>query len=169
MTVTSTSRNVRMSPKKVREVTRQIQGMDVAQARAVLAAIPRKSARLVAESLKSAVANAASIRDDQDSWSDGAVQDKVADLKQQIESRRERNEKSRKIRYLERRLEQLEEYMDSDNKLAEDKLFIETAIATAAKPLRRWRTRARGGGTPIIKRTSHIRIILSDETSITDE
>ena len=95
MTVTSTSRNVRMSPKKVREVTRQIQGMDVARARAVLAAIPRKSARLVAESLKTAVANAASIRDDQDSWSDSAVQDKVADLKQQIESRRERNEKSR--------------------------------------------------------------------------
>ena len=118
MTVTSTSRNVRMSPKKVREVTRQIQGMDVAHARAVLAAIPRKSARLVASLLKTAVANAASIRDDKDSWSDSAVQDKVADLKQQIESRRERNEKSRKIRILERRLEQLEDYMDSYNKLS---------------------------------------------------
>ena len=58
MTVTSTSRNVRMSPKKVREVTRQIAGLPVARAQAVLANIPRKSAQLVSKTLKTAIANA---------------------------------------------------------------------------------------------------------------
>lgn len=58
MEVQAITRNVRMSAQKMREVTRQIQGMGVAQAQAVLAVVPRKSARLVAKTLKSAVANA---------------------------------------------------------------------------------------------------------------
>ena len=58
MNVTSTARNVRMSPKKVREITRQVQGMPIADAQAVLSAIPRKSARLVAKTLKTAIADA---------------------------------------------------------------------------------------------------------------
>jgi large subunit ribosomal protein L22 len=52
------TRNVRMSAQKVREVTRQIQGLSAAKAQAVLAVVPRKSARLVAKTLKSAIANA---------------------------------------------------------------------------------------------------------------
>lgn len=51
-------KNVPMSPQKVREVTRQIQGLPALQAQAVLAVVPRKSARLVAKTLKSAMANA---------------------------------------------------------------------------------------------------------------
>ena len=47
-----------MSPQKVREVTRQIQGLPALQAQAVLAVVPRKSARLIAKTLKSAIANA---------------------------------------------------------------------------------------------------------------
>ncbi len=47
-----------MSPQKMREVTRQIQGLNAVHAQAVLAAVPRKSARLVAKTLKSALANA---------------------------------------------------------------------------------------------------------------
>ena len=47
-----------MSAQKMREVTRQIQGLPAQQASAVLAAVPRKSARLVAKTLKSAIANA---------------------------------------------------------------------------------------------------------------
>ncbi len=47
-----------MSAQKMREVTRQIQGLPVIHAQAVLAVVPRKSARLVAKTLKSAVANA---------------------------------------------------------------------------------------------------------------
>ena len=47
-----------MSAQKVREVVRQIQGMNALQAQAVLAVVPRKSARFVAKTLKSAIANA---------------------------------------------------------------------------------------------------------------
>jgi len=51
-------KNVPMSPQKVREVTRQIQGLPALQAQALLAVVPRKSARLIAKTLKSAIANA---------------------------------------------------------------------------------------------------------------
>jgi len=47
-----------MSPQKVREVVRQIQGLSARQAQAVLAVVPRKSARAVAKTLDSAIANA---------------------------------------------------------------------------------------------------------------
>jgi len=58
MEVHAITRNVRMSPQKMREVVRQIQGMPAERAMAVLAVVPRKSARLVAKTLKSAIANA---------------------------------------------------------------------------------------------------------------
>jgi len=51
-------KNVRMSAQKMREMVRQIQGLPALQAQAVLAVVPRKSARLVAKTLKSAIANA---------------------------------------------------------------------------------------------------------------
>lgn len=47
-----------MSAQKMREVVRQIQGLPALQAQAVLAVVPRKSARVVAKTLKSAIANA---------------------------------------------------------------------------------------------------------------
>lgn len=47
-----------MSPKKVREVARTIQGRKAPDAVEYLALIPRKSARLLAKTLKSAIANA---------------------------------------------------------------------------------------------------------------
>jgi len=47
-----------MSPKKMREVSRLIQGRKAAAAADCLALIPRKSARLIAKTLKSAIANA---------------------------------------------------------------------------------------------------------------
>jgi large subunit ribosomal protein L22 len=58
MQVQSITRNVRMSAQKMREMVRQIQGLPAEQAAAVLAVVPRKSARLVAKTLKSAIANA---------------------------------------------------------------------------------------------------------------
>ncbi len=58
MEVKSITRNVRMSAQKMREVVRQIQGLPAQEAVAVLAVVPRKSARLVAKTLKSAIANA---------------------------------------------------------------------------------------------------------------
>jgi large subunit ribosomal protein L22 len=58
MEVQALTRNARMSPKKVREITTQIQGRKVPDAVDLLALIPRKSARLVLKTLKSAIANA---------------------------------------------------------------------------------------------------------------
>jgi large subunit ribosomal protein L22 len=58
MEVQALTRYARMSPKKVREVARLIQGRRVAEALDLVTLIPRKSARLLAKTLKSAVANA---------------------------------------------------------------------------------------------------------------
>ena len=171
MKVTSTTRKVRMSPKKVREVTRQLlprkdkkgkkMCLSVDQAQALLSAIPRKSARLVAKTLKTAIADAEHIRSE---WSEGDVQNRVAEIKQDIENHTKEDGKLyRKYRHLPGKLARLESYLDSEHKLAEGKLTVREAVVGAATPLRRWRTRARGGGSPIIKRTSHIRITLSDE------
>jgi large subunit ribosomal protein L22 len=58
MEIQALTRNARMSPKKVREVARLIQGRSVTQAIDFLSLIPRKSSRLLVKTLKSAVANA---------------------------------------------------------------------------------------------------------------
>ncbi len=58
MQVQAIYKNFRMSPQKMREVVRQIQGLPALHAQAVLAVVPRKSARVVAKTLKSAIANA---------------------------------------------------------------------------------------------------------------
>jgi large subunit ribosomal protein L22 len=58
MQVQAITKNVRMSAQKMREVVRQIQGLSALQAQAVLRVVPRKSARLVAKTLQSAMANA---------------------------------------------------------------------------------------------------------------
>jgi len=58
MQVHAILKNVPMSPQKVREVVRQIQGLPALHAQAVLAVVPRKSARFVAKTLRSAIANA---------------------------------------------------------------------------------------------------------------
>ena len=58
MEVQALTRNARMSPNKVREVARTIQGRAANDAVEYLMLIPRKSARLIAKTLKSAIANA---------------------------------------------------------------------------------------------------------------
>ena len=58
MEVQALTRYARMSPKKVREVARTIQGRKAAEAVDYLMLIPRKSAKLIAKTLKSAIANA---------------------------------------------------------------------------------------------------------------
>jgi large subunit ribosomal protein L22 len=101
-----------MSPKKVREVVMEIQGRNAAEALELLSFIPRKSARLVAKTLKSAVANA-----------------------------------------------------ENNNDLSSDSLVIKKAVVEQGPAFRRFRPGARGTAKPYRKRTSHIRIILSDETA----
>ena len=58
MQVHAITKNIRMSAQKMREVVRQIQGLPAIQAQAVLQVVPRKGARFVAKTLKSAIANA---------------------------------------------------------------------------------------------------------------
>ncbi len=62
MEVQAITKNVRMSAQKMREVVRQIQGMSAQHAAAVLQVVPRKGARLVAKTLKSAIANAEDLK-----------------------------------------------------------------------------------------------------------
>jgi len=58
MEVQALTRYAHMSPKKVREVARTIQGRAAPAAAEYLDLIPRKSARLIAKTLRSAIANA---------------------------------------------------------------------------------------------------------------
>jgi large subunit ribosomal protein L22 len=58
MEIQALTRYARMSPKKVREVARVIQGRPASEAMDLVRFIPRKSARLIAKTLKSAIANA---------------------------------------------------------------------------------------------------------------
>ncbi len=109
MEVQAITRNVRMSAQKVREVVRQIQGLPAQHAAAVLAVVPRKSARLVAKTLKSAIANA------------------------------------------------------ENNKGAKpEALRVKEAVAGTATSMKRFVPKARGSAGPILKRTCHIKIVLSD-------
>ena len=62
MQVQAIAKNIRMSAQKMREVVRQIQGLPAAHAQAVLAVVPRKGARFVAKTLKSAIANAEDLK-----------------------------------------------------------------------------------------------------------
>ena len=118
MEVKSISKNVRMSPQKVREVTRQIQGMNALKAQSALAAVTRKSARLISKTLKSAIANA---------------------------------------EYL--AAEKADENQDFDS----EKLWVKEAVVGDGVTMKRWQPKARGSAGPIHKRSSNIRIILSDQ------
>ena len=46
-----------------------------------------------------------------------------------------------------------------------DLLVIHNIVADQGPTLKRWRARARGRGTRILKRTSHITVILAEESS----
>ena len=58
MEVQAITRYARMSPKKMREVANIVKGKPAVEAAEYLGLIPRKSARLIAKTLKSAIANA---------------------------------------------------------------------------------------------------------------
>lgn len=109
MEVQAITRNIRMSAQKMREVVRQIQGLPATQAAAVLSVVPRKSARVVAKTLKSAMANA------------------------------------------------------ENNKGAKPEvLWVKEAVAGTATTLKRFVPKARGSAGPILKRSCHVKIVLSD-------
>ena len=106
-----------MSAQKMREMVRQIQGLPALQAQAILAVVPRKSARVVAKTLQSAIANA-------------------EDLKVHKTEHRDVNV---------------------------DLMRIKEAVAQTATSFKRFTPKARGSAGPIIKRSCHVKIILTDE------
>lgn len=58
MEVKSTSKYVRVSPKKARDVAREIQGLPVSSALDILTFTPKKAATLIGKTLKTAIADA---------------------------------------------------------------------------------------------------------------
>jgi len=58
MEVKSTYKYARISPKKARDVAREIQGLPVSDALDALTYTPKKAAQLISKTLKSAIANA---------------------------------------------------------------------------------------------------------------
>jgi large subunit ribosomal protein L22 len=113
MEVRSLYKYARISPFKVREVTREIQGLPVSAALDVLAFTPKKAAFLIGKTLKSAIANA-----------------------------------------------------ENNANLKPDGLVVKEAIVGEGPTFKRIMARARGSASRILKRTSHIRIVLSDEIPI---
>ena len=113
MEVRSTYKYARISPFKVREVTREIQGLPVSAALDLLAFTPKKAASLIGKTLKSAIANA-----------------------------------------------------ENNANLKADGLVVKEATVGEGPTLKRIMARARGSASRILKRTSHIRIVLSDEIAI---
>src|SRR5438270_4683441 len=110
MEVRSIYKYARISPFKVREVTREIQGLPVSAALDVLAFTPKKAAFLINKTLKSAIANS-----------------------------------------------------ENNANLKADGLVVKEAVVGEGPTSKRMKTRARGSGSQILKRTSHIRIVLTDE------
>jgi large subunit ribosomal protein L22 len=113
MEVSSTYRYAKISPFKVREVTRAIQGLPVSAALDLVAFSPKKAAGFISKTLKSAVANA-----------------------------------------------------ENNANLRVAGLVVKEATVGEGPTMKRMMPRARGSGSRILKRSSHIRIILTDEIEI---
>lgn len=113
MEIKSIYRGARMSAFKVRELTREIQGLTASAALDLIAFSPKKAATFVGKTLKSAIANA-----------------------------------------------------ENNAELRVDTLVVKEATVGEGPTMKRIKSRARGSASPIRKRTSHIRIILTDEIEI---
>ncbi len=55
---------------------------------------------------------------------------------------------------------------ENNHSVAADDLIVKSATVTEGPVFKRWKPRARGGAAPIRKRTSHINVILTDETGL---
>ena len=113
MEILSVYRGARISAFKVRELTREIQGLPAAAALDLIAFSSKKAALMVGKTLKSAIANA-----------------------------------------------------ENNNELKVDTLVVKEATVGEGPTMKRIKSRARGSASTIRKRTSHIRIVLTDEIVI---
>ena len=109
MEVRAVTRYVRIAPRKARLVTELIKGKPVEEALTLLRFVPKKAARLVDKTLRSAVANA-----------------------------------------------------EQNPNIDVDTLYIKRIFVDGGPTMKRWRARAMGRATRIIKRTSHITVILDE-------
>ena len=109
MEVKAITRYVRIAPRKARLVTELIKGKPVEEALTILRFVPKKAARLVDKTLRSAVANA-----------------------------------------------------EQNPNIDVDTLYIKRIYVDGGPTMKRWRARAMGRATRIIKRTSHITVILDE-------
>jgi large subunit ribosomal protein L22 len=109
MEAKAVTRYVRISPRKARLVTELIKGKPVEEALTILRFVPKKAARLVDKTLRSALAN--------------AEQNPNIDI---------------------------------------DTLYIKRIFVDGGPTMKRWRARAMGRATKIIKRSSHITVILDE-------
>jgi large subunit ribosomal protein L22 len=55
---------------------------------------------------------------------------------------------------------------DQNSNVDVDLLVVRNVVADQGPTLKRWRARARGRATRILKRTSHITVILDEESSV---
>lgn len=115
MEVQAITKNVRIAPRKAWEVMRQISGLGVEEAQSLLSFIPRKAARLIAKTLKSAVANA---------------EDQARTSKIHLNSA---------------------------------ELRVKRAEVGQGMTIKRIGSRARGSAGVIRKRSSHLKVVVSDE------
>lgn len=109
MEVKAITKYQRMSPAKIVPVARLINGKRASAALEILRAMPKKSARLIEKTLKSAIANAT-----------------------------------------------------NNAKLSAEALVVKHAVANEGPRMKRWQPKARGSAGPIIKRMSHIEVVLTD-------
>ena len=109
MEVRAVTRYVRISPRKARLVTELIKGKPVEEALTILRFVPKKAARLVDKTLRSALANA-----------------------------------------------------EQNPNIDVDTLYIKRIFVDGGPTMKRWRARAMGRATNILKRSSHITVILDE-------
>ncbi|RLB04736.1 MAG: 50S ribosomal protein L22 [Deltaproteobacteria bacterium] len=109
MEVRAVSKYIRISPQKARLVADLIRGKDVDEALSILKFTPKKAARLIDKTLRSAIAN--------------AEQTKVIDV---------------------------------------DSLYVKKIYVDQGPTMKRWMAKAMGRASRILKRTSHITVVLDE-------
>ncbi len=156
MEVQAITKNNRMSAQKMREVVRQIQGLPAVQAAAVLAVVPRKGARMVLKTLKSAMANAEHIRSE---WTEAKLRQEISDLQGKIGNTKNHKRRNK----LQRSLDAYQSFLDSPHRLDAGYLIVKEAHCGTATTLKRFTPKARGSAGPTLRRNCHIKIVLSDQ------
>jgi large subunit ribosomal protein L22 len=109
MEARAVTKYLRIAPNKARLVADLIRGKRVAEALTVLRFTPKKGARFINKTLRSALASA-----------------------------------------------------ENTKKMDIDSLIVKTIYVDKGPVLKRWQPRAMGRATPILKRTSHVTVVLSD-------